>query len=146
MKSQLISGETWSWPVGASSAHAARSTRARSCRRTQSCTVQAASGACKMKSHRSVSGRRSSLHGKVLLACVQICLIKYVFCFCFFFVLQPQTLQLDFLMKILPNYHHLKKTVKGNSTPVRNWTWIQTDWLWHISLNLHLSYTVSVIP
>ncbi|XP_037614644.1 dynactin subunit 6-like isoform X1 [Sebastes umbrosus] len=33
---------------------------------------------------------------------------------------QPQTLQLDFLMKILPNYHHLKKTVKGNSTPVRN--------------------------
>ncbi|KAG8005857.1 Dynactin subunit 6, partial [Nibea albiflora] len=31
---------------------------------------------------------------------------------------QPQTLQLDFLMKILPNYHHLKKTVKGNSTPV----------------------------
>lgn len=26
--------------------------------------------------------------------------------------LQPQTLQLDFLMKILPNYHHLKKTVK----------------------------------
>ncbi|XP_028812439.1 dynactin subunit 6 [Denticeps clupeoides] len=29
---------------------------------------------------------------------------------------QPQTLQLDFLMKILPNYHHLKKTVKGNST------------------------------
>uniref|UniRef100_A0A669ETY8 Dynactin subunit 6 n=1 Tax=Oreochromis niloticus TaxID=8128 RepID=A0A669ETY8_ORENI len=33
---------------------------------------------------------------------------------------QPQTLQLDFLMKILPNYHHLKKTVKGNGTPVRN--------------------------
>ncbi|KAI9531421.1 Dynactin subunit 6 [Dissostichus eleginoides] len=34
---------------------------------------------------------------------------------------QPQTLQLDFLMKILPNYHHLKKTVRGNSTtPVRN--------------------------
>ncbi|KAF3837021.1 hypothetical protein F7725_004485 [Dissostichus mawsoni] len=31
-------------------------------------------------------------------------------------VLQPQTLQLDFLMKILPNYHHLKKTVRGNST------------------------------
>ncbi|XP_012687210.2 dynactin subunit 6 [Clupea harengus] len=26
---------------------------------------------------------------------------------------QPQTLQLDFLMKILPNYHHLKKTVKS---------------------------------
>ncbi|KAI3353254.1 hypothetical protein L3Q82_019794, partial [Scortum barcoo] len=26
---------------------------------------------------------------------------------------QPQTLQLDFLMKILPNYHHLKKTVKA---------------------------------
>lgn len=26
--------------------------------------------------------------------------------------LQPQTLQLDFLMKILPNYHHLKKTIK----------------------------------
>ncbi|AWO97676.1 Dynactin subunit 6 isoform 3 [Scophthalmus maximus] len=33
---------------------------------------------------------------------------------------QPQTLQLDFLMKILPNYHHLKKTVKGSGTPVRN--------------------------
>ncbi|XP_011615190.1 dynactin subunit 6 isoform X1 [Takifugu rubripes] len=33
---------------------------------------------------------------------------------------QPQTLQLDFLMKILPNYHHLKKTGKGSSTPVRN--------------------------
>uniref|UniRef100_A0A4W3JY78 Dynactin subunit 6 n=1 Tax=Callorhinchus milii TaxID=7868 RepID=A0A4W3JY78_CALMI len=32
---------------------------------------------------------------------------------------QPQTLQLDFLMKILPNYHHLKKTVKGNSTPIK---------------------------
>uniref|UniRef100_A0ABI7YL20 Dynactin subunit 6 n=1 Tax=Felis catus TaxID=9685 RepID=A0ABI7YL20_FELCA len=31
---------------------------------------------------------------------------------------QPQTLQLDFLMKILPNYHHLKKTMKGSSTPV----------------------------
>lgn len=26
---------------------------------------------------------------------------------------QPQTLQLDFLMKILPNYHHLKKTIKA---------------------------------
>ncbi|XP_002735293.2 dynactin subunit 6-like [Saccoglossus kowalevskii] len=24
----------------------------------------------------------------------------------------PQTLQLDFLMKILPNYHHLKKATK----------------------------------
>uniref|UniRef100_A0A2K6MUZ3 Dynactin subunit 6 n=1 Tax=Rhinopithecus bieti TaxID=61621 RepID=A0A2K6MUZ3_RHIBE len=34
--------------------------------------------------------------------------------------LQPQTLQLDFLMKILPNYHHLKKTMKGSSTPVKN--------------------------
>ncbi|XP_064415548.1 dynactin subunit 6 isoform X2 [Latimeria chalumnae] len=33
---------------------------------------------------------------------------------------RPQTLQLDFLMKILPNYHHLKKTMKGNSTPVKN--------------------------
>ncbi|KAF4110458.1 dynactin subunit 6 isoform X2 [Onychostoma macrolepis] len=33
---------------------------------------------------------------------------------------QPQTLQLDFLMKILPNYHHLKKTVKGSSTPARS--------------------------
>ncbi|XP_018615102.1 dynactin subunit 6 [Scleropages formosus] len=33
---------------------------------------------------------------------------------------QPQTLQLDFLMKILPNYHHLKKTVKGSSTPGKN--------------------------
>ncbi|KAI5943847.1 Dynactin subunit 6 [Manis javanica] len=31
---------------------------------------------------------------------------------------QPQTLQLDFLMKILPNYHHLKKTMKGSSTPI----------------------------
>ncbi|KAL1023887.1 hypothetical protein UPYG_G00048530 [Umbra pygmaea] len=35
---------------------------------------------------------------------------------------QPQTLQLDFLMKILPNYHHLKKTVKSTSgtTPAQN--------------------------
>ncbi|XP_060707568.1 dynactin subunit 6 isoform X2 [Hemiscyllium ocellatum] len=33
---------------------------------------------------------------------------------------QPQTLQLDFLMKILPNYHHLKKTVKGSTTPVKS--------------------------
>ncbi|CAF90471.1 unnamed protein product [Tetraodon nigroviridis] len=33
---------------------------------------------------------------------------------------QPQTLQLDFLMKILPNYHHLKKTGRGGGTPVRN--------------------------
>uniref|UniRef100_A0A9L0S5N6 Dynactin subunit 6 n=1 Tax=Equus caballus TaxID=9796 RepID=A0A9L0S5N6_HORSE len=33
---------------------------------------------------------------------------------------QPQTLQLDFLMKILPNYHHLKKTMKGGSTPAKN--------------------------
>lgn len=33
---------------------------------------------------------------------------------------QPQTLQLDFLMKILPNYHHLKKTVKGSGTPARS--------------------------
>ncbi|KAI1887708.1 hypothetical protein AGOR_G00193100 [Albula goreensis] len=33
---------------------------------------------------------------------------------------QPQSLQLDFLMKILPNYHHLKKTVKASSTPVKN--------------------------
>ncbi|XP_028657984.1 dynactin subunit 6 [Erpetoichthys calabaricus] len=33
---------------------------------------------------------------------------------------QPQTLQLDFLMKILPNYHHLKKTMKGTSTPAKN--------------------------
>ena len=31
--------------------------------------------------------------------------------------LQPQTLQLDFLMKILPNYHHLKKTVKASHNP-----------------------------
>lgn len=37
-----------------------------------------------------------------------------------FFLKQPQTLQLDFLMKILPNYHHLKKTVKGSSTPARS--------------------------
>ncbi|MEE6460379.1 hypothetical protein FKM82_000937 [Ascaphus truei] len=33
---------------------------------------------------------------------------------------QPQTLQLDFLMKILPNYHHLKKTTKFSSTPIKN--------------------------
>ncbi|NWS04986.1 DCTN6 protein, partial [Motacilla alba] len=33
---------------------------------------------------------------------------------------QPQTLQLDFLMKILPNYHHLKKTTKAASTPVKS--------------------------
>ncbi|KAF4802755.1 Dynactin subunit 6 [Turdus rufiventris] len=33
---------------------------------------------------------------------------------------QPQTLQLDFLMKILPNYHHLKKTMKASSTPVKS--------------------------
>ncbi|XP_051513307.1 dynactin subunit 6-like [Myxocyprinus asiaticus] len=33
---------------------------------------------------------------------------------------QPQTLQLDFLMKILPNYHHMKKTMKGNATPARS--------------------------
>ncbi|TSL54329.1 Dynactin subunit 6 [Bagarius yarrelli] len=32
---------------------------------------------------------------------------------------RPQTLQLDFLMKILPNYHHLKKTQKVNPTPAR---------------------------
>lgn len=55
VKSQLISGETWSWPVGASSARAARSTRARSCRRTRSCTVQTASGVCRVRSHRSAS-------------------------------------------------------------------------------------------
>ncbi|MCJ8749051.1 hypothetical protein PDJAM_G00171690 [Pangasius djambal] len=34
-------------------------------------------------------------------------------------VFEPQTLQLDFLMKILPNYHHLKKTQKVNQTPAR---------------------------
>ncbi|XP_070791504.1 dynactin subunit 6 isoform X2 [Pituophis catenifer annectens] len=33
---------------------------------------------------------------------------------------QPQTLQLDFLMKILPNYHHLKKMMKATSTPVKS--------------------------
>ncbi|KAJ8247759.1 hypothetical protein GJAV_G00250000 [Gymnothorax javanicus] len=33
---------------------------------------------------------------------------------------QPQSLQLDFLMKILPNYHHLKKTVKTSSAHVKN--------------------------
>lgn len=33
---------------------------------------------------------------------------------------QPQTLQLDFLMKILPNYHHLKKTTKISSAPMKN--------------------------
>lgn len=37
-------------------------------------------------------------------------------CLCF----QPQTLQLDFLMKILPNYHHLKKTMKATSTPIKS--------------------------
>lgn len=74
------------------------------------------------------------------------------------FILQPQTLQLDFLMKILPNYHHLKKTAKGNSTPVRNWDRapegtaapaaqsICTRWHWHIPLNLLLSYTLVLLP
>lgn len=38
-------------------------------------------------------------------------------CFSIFSFLQPQTLQLDFLMKILPNYHHLKKTVKAGHHP-----------------------------
>ncbi|XP_001372816.2 dynactin subunit 6 isoform X4 [Monodelphis domestica] len=33
---------------------------------------------------------------------------------------QPQTLQLDFLMKILPNYHHLKKTTKGSTAPAKS--------------------------
>ncbi|KAM8970365.1 dynactin subunit 6 [Sarcophilus harrisii] len=33
---------------------------------------------------------------------------------------QPQTLQLDFLMKILPNYHHLKKTTKGIAAPAKS--------------------------
>ncbi|KAJ8008000.1 hypothetical protein DPEC_G00100190 [Dallia pectoralis] len=33
---------------------------------------------------------------------------------------QPQTLQLDFLMKILPNYHHMKKAVKVTSATVAN--------------------------
>ncbi|KAF7230353.1 transcript variant X5 [Nothobranchius furzeri] len=33
---------------------------------------------------------------------------------------QSQTLQLDFLMKILPNYHRLKKTEKGSSMPLKN--------------------------
>jgi hypothetical protein len=33
---------------------------------------------------------------------------------CFFF--QPQTLQLDFLTKVLPNYHHLKKPPKKISS------------------------------
>lgn len=33
---------------------------------------------------------------------------------------QPQTLLLDFLMKILPNYHHLEETMKGSSIPVKN--------------------------
>lgn len=33
---------------------------------------------------------------------------------------QPQTLQLDFLMKILPNYHHLKKTIKPSATAARS--------------------------
>ncbi|XP_074084349.1 dynactin subunit 6 isoform X1 [Macrotis lagotis] len=33
---------------------------------------------------------------------------------------QPQTLQLDFLMKILPNYHHLKKTTKGITAPAKS--------------------------
>ncbi|KAL6032820.1 hypothetical protein STEG23_014761 [Scotinomys teguina] len=33
---------------------------------------------------------------------------------------QPQTLQLDFSKKILPNYHHLKKTMKRDSTPFKS--------------------------
>ena len=47
----------WSWPAAASWAPAARSTRARSCPRTRSCTAQAASGACRARSRRSVLHR-----------------------------------------------------------------------------------------
>uniref|UniRef100_M3YRY9 Uncharacterized protein n=1 Tax=Mustela putorius furo TaxID=9669 RepID=M3YRY9_MUSPF len=41
-------------------------------------------------------------------------------CLCGVHTEQPQLqiLQLDFLIKILPNYHHLKKTMKGSPTPV----------------------------
>uniref|UniRef100_A0A8C4NL55 Dynactin subunit 6 n=1 Tax=Eptatretus burgeri TaxID=7764 RepID=A0A8C4NL55_EPTBU len=33
---------------------------------------------------------------------------------------QPQTLQLDFLMKILPNYHHLKRSPKPQTPPAKS--------------------------
>lgn len=42
------------------------------------------------------------------MLCLQSYFLKFLL-----FSPQPQTLQLDFLMKILPNYHHLKKTVKA---------------------------------
>lgn len=82
--SQLISGETWSWPVAASSVRAATSTRARWCQRTRWCTVQTASGACRTKSHRSaphcclfvpLTHEARCLPGK------QICVIMYVYFF-----------------------------------------------------------------
>ena len=57
----------------------------------------------------------SLILGCVVLLSVVLDLI-YAFCVDY----QPQTLQLDFLMKILPNYHHLKKTVKSSSTPARS--------------------------
>lgn len=116
INSQLISGGTWSWPAAASSARAVRSTRARSCRRTRSCTVPTASGACRVRSHRSVLRWRSV--GLFARLCTRGGTALFIL---LFWITQPQTLQLDFLMKILPNYHHLKKTVKGNGTPVRNW-------------------------
>lgn len=55
IKSQPIWAETWSWPAAASWAPAARSTRARSCRRTRWCTAPTASGACRARSRRSAN-------------------------------------------------------------------------------------------
>lgn len=83
MKSQLTSGETWSWPVGASSARVARSTRARSCRRTRSCTAQTASGVCRAKSHRSVFCPLLMLESFSAL-CVHMCVTRdgfFLLCF-----------------------------------------------------------------
>ena len=37
----------------------------------------------------------------------------------FLFIFQTQTLQIDFLTKILPNYHYLRKPTKA-TTPQRN--------------------------
>lgn len=123
IESQLILAEMWFWPAAASSVPAARSTPVRPCQRTRWCTVQTALGACRVRSRRSVLHRR--------LVCVYMSRSFAGSCtdlrnpigwiVFFFYLLQPQTLQLDFLMKILPNYHHLKKTTKGSGTPVRNW-------------------------
>lgn len=49
--------------------------------------------------------------------CLKVCVQRKLLCIMLIIMsvisFQPQTLQLDFLMKILPNYHHLKKTVKA---------------------------------